>query len=116
MGEVVGLKWSTIDLFNKTITIRHTVTSGSLNGKLHQLAIYKLNQSSYHDTINYILEYLSIAVHMNVYKEFITTTAMYEKVRKLATTEQQQQYENIIKGVLTNEKSIGGYVPSSCAF
>ncbi|WP_348623164.1 hypothetical protein ABFT51_18895 [Paenibacillus peoriae] len=53
---------------------------------------------------------------MNVYKEFITTTAMYEKVRKLATTEQQQQYENIIKGVLTNEKSIGGYVPSSCAF
>ncbi|WP_217989076.1 tyrosine recombinase XerC [Paenibacillus sp. 7541] len=33
-SEVVGLKWSAIDLFNKTITIRHTVTSGSLNGKL----------------------------------------------------------------------------------
>ncbi|MNO29737.1 site-specific tyrosine recombinase XerC [compost metagenome] len=33
-SEVVGLKWSAIDLVNKTITIKHTVTSGSLNGKL----------------------------------------------------------------------------------
>lgn len=33
-SEVVGLKWSAIDLINKTITIKHTVTSGSLNGKL----------------------------------------------------------------------------------
>lgn len=33
-SEVVGLKWSAIDLNNRTITIRHTVTSGSLNGKL----------------------------------------------------------------------------------
>nr|WP_253298079.1 site-specific integrase [Paenibacillus sp. MSJ-34] len=33
-SEVVGLKWSAIDLVKKTITIKHTVTSGSLNGKL----------------------------------------------------------------------------------
>lgn len=33
-SEVVGLKWSAIDLVNKTITIKHTVTSGSLDGKL----------------------------------------------------------------------------------
>ncbi len=33
-SEVVGLKWSAIDLVNKTITIKHTVTTGSLNGKL----------------------------------------------------------------------------------
>lgn len=33
-SEVVGLKWSAIDLVNTTITIKHTVTSGSLNGKL----------------------------------------------------------------------------------
>nr|WP_220094426.1 tyrosine-type recombinase/integrase [Paenibacillus sp. YN15] len=33
-SEALGLKWSAIDLVNKTITIKHTVTSGSLNGKL----------------------------------------------------------------------------------
>ncbi|MBW4084453.1 site-specific integrase [Paenibacillus sp. S150] len=33
-SEVVGLKWSAIDLKNRTITIKHTVTSGSLDGKL----------------------------------------------------------------------------------
>ncbi|WP_211296427.1 site-specific integrase [Paenibacillus donghaensis] len=33
-SEALGLKWSAIDLINKTITIKHTVTSGSLNGKL----------------------------------------------------------------------------------
>lgn len=33
-SEALGLKWSAIDLENKTITIKHTVTSGSLNGKL----------------------------------------------------------------------------------
>jgi hypothetical protein len=77
---------------------------------LHQLAIYTFNKKTYHETINYILEYLSIAVNMGVYKEFITNTAMYEKVRKLATTEQQLRYKNIIKGVLTNEKSIDVFV------
>lgn len=33
-SEALGLKWSAIDLVNKTITIKHTVTSGSLNGRL----------------------------------------------------------------------------------
>lgn len=33
-SEVVGLKWSAIDLISKTITIKHTVTSDSLDGKL----------------------------------------------------------------------------------
>lgn len=33
-SEALGLKWSAIDLVNRTITIKHTVTSGSLNGKL----------------------------------------------------------------------------------
>nr|WP_084165540.1 site-specific integrase [Paenibacillus massiliensis] len=32
-SEVVGLKWSAIDLIHRTITIKHTVTTGSLNGK-----------------------------------------------------------------------------------
>lgn len=32
-SEVVGLKWTAIDLVNRTITIKHTVTSGTLNGK-----------------------------------------------------------------------------------
>ncbi|WP_374019690.1 hypothetical protein ABU162_08520 [Paenibacillus thiaminolyticus] len=32
-SEAVGLKWSAIDLTNRTITIKHTVTSGTLDGK-----------------------------------------------------------------------------------
>lgn len=77
---------------------------------LSQLALYTFNKKSYHDTINYILEYLAIAVNMDVYREFITNAAMYEKVRKLASTEQQLRYEIIIKGVLTNEKNINSHV------
>lgn len=34
-SEVVGLKWSAIDLVNKTITIRQTVTFGSLEWGAH---------------------------------------------------------------------------------
>lgn len=37
-SEVVGLKWSAIDLTNRTITIKHTVTSGTLNGKFIEIA------------------------------------------------------------------------------
>jgi integrase len=33
-SEVVALKWTEIDLINRTITIKHIVTSGSLDGKL----------------------------------------------------------------------------------
>lgn len=31
--ETLGLKWDAIDFENKTITIKHTVTNGTLNGK-----------------------------------------------------------------------------------
>nr|WP_231116961.1 hypothetical protein [Paenibacillus polymyxa] len=31
-SEAVGLKWSAIDLLNWTINIKHTATSGNLNG------------------------------------------------------------------------------------
>ena len=31
--ETLGLKWNAIDFENKTITIKHTVTNGTLNGK-----------------------------------------------------------------------------------
>ncbi|MNW45889.1 site-specific tyrosine recombinase XerC [compost metagenome] len=33
-SEVIGLKWAAIDLVNRTITIKHTVTTGSLDGTL----------------------------------------------------------------------------------
>ena len=36
--EIVGLKWSCIDLQNKTITIKHTVTECSVDGKFQILA------------------------------------------------------------------------------
>ncbi|MNM99136.1 Transposase [compost metagenome] len=33
-SEALGVKWSAIDMVNRTITVKHTVTSASLNGKL----------------------------------------------------------------------------------
>lgn len=36
-SEVVGLKWSAIDLSERTLTIQHTVTSGSLDGKFIEI-------------------------------------------------------------------------------
>lgn len=36
-SEVVGLKWSAIDLTKRTITIQHTVTSGTLDGKFIEI-------------------------------------------------------------------------------
>ncbi|BCG60900.1 DNA-binding protein [Paenibacillus sp. URB8-2] len=79
---------------------------------LHQLSIYNLNQQRYHDTINYIIDYLSIAAKMNVDREFFTTVAMYEAVRAFTSTEQQSMYENILKGVLSDEKNINSIVYS----
>lgn len=36
-SEVVGLKWSAIDLNKRTLTIQHTVTTGSLDGKFIEI-------------------------------------------------------------------------------
>lgn len=36
-SEVVGLKWSAIDLTKRTLTIQHTVTTGSLDGKFIEI-------------------------------------------------------------------------------
>lgn len=33
-SEALGVKWSAIDMVNRTITVKHTVTAGALNGKL----------------------------------------------------------------------------------
>lgn len=33
-SEALGVKWSAIDMVNRTITVKHTVTAASLNGKL----------------------------------------------------------------------------------
>jgi len=47
-SEVVGLKWDAIDFKNKTITIRHTVTSVYVDGKYTTIAKDRTkNKSSY---------------------------------------------------------------------
>lgn len=79
---------------------------------LQQLSFYNLNQQRYPDTINYIIDYLSIAVKMNVDREFFTTIAVYEVLRAFASTEQQSMYENLLKGVLSDEKNISSIVYS----
>lgn len=37
-SEALGLKWSAIVMINRTITVKHTVTTGSLNGQLITIA------------------------------------------------------------------------------
>lgn len=76
---------------------------------LNQLAAYNLNQRRYDVAIKYILDYMQIAVTMDLYREFITTIGMFENVRNLATTEQQIRYQNILQEV-HHEKSISSYI------
>lgn len=37
-SEALGIKWAAIDMVNRTITVKHTVTAASLNGKLITIA------------------------------------------------------------------------------
>ncbi|MEC0182302.1 DNA-binding protein [Paenibacillus peoriae] len=76
---------------------------------LNQLAAYNLNQQRYDIAINYILDYMQIAVTMDLYREFITTIRMFENVRTFATTEQLMKYQNILQEV-HHEKSISSYI------
>jgi hypothetical protein len=76
---------------------------------LNQLAAYNLNQRRYDVAIKYILDYMQIAVTMDLYREFITTIGMFENIRTLATTEQLMEYQNILQGV-HHEKSISSYI------
>ena len=47
-SEVIGIKWSAIDFEEKTITIKHTVGYGNINGKVQFIFEDKTkNQSSY---------------------------------------------------------------------
>ncbi|AZK45821.1 DNA-binding protein [Paenibacillus lentus] len=79
---------------------------------LNQLAIYSLNKKRYLETINYILDYFTFAVNIDLSREFITSLSMYESVRSFASPGQQQRYNHILKGVLLNEKNINHHVSS----
>ncbi len=50
-NEVIGLKWSAIDLKNKTITINHTVTTESLDGKLITIEKDRTKNKASHRTL-----------------------------------------------------------------
>lgn len=76
---------------------------------LNQLAAYSLNQRRNDIAINYMLDYMQIAVTMDLYREFFTIIAMFENVRSLATTEQLSKYKNILQEV-HHEKSISSYI------
>ena len=63
-SEVLGLKWDAFDFDNKTITIKHTVTIGKINGKRQIYSKDRIkNKSSYRtlplidDIANRLLEF-----------------------------------------------------------
>lgn len=45
-SEALGVKWSSIDFVNKTITVRHVVTDIYLNGKCHHISKDKTKSKS----------------------------------------------------------------------
>ncbi|MEC0182001.1 DNA-binding protein [Paenibacillus peoriae] len=77
---------------------------------LNQLAIYNLNHLRYGGAIDYILEFMRIAVTINLHKEIITIISMFDAIRSYATSEQQLKYQNILRGVLLNEENISNYI------
>lgn len=70
-SEVVGLKWSAVDFTYKTITIRHTVTSATIDGK-----------------------YMQIRKDRAKNKKSIRTLPLFENIEKMLLSMKQQQQEN----------------------
>jgi len=74
-SEVVGLKWSAIDLNNRTITIRHTVTSGSLNGKLITIEKDRTKNKASRRTLPLVDAFYELLIRLKVEQE--TNRALY---------------------------------------
>lgn len=68
-SEVVGLKWSAIDLVNKTITIKHTVTSGSINGKLITIEKDRTKNKASLRTLPLVAAFYDLLVQMKEQQE-----------------------------------------------
>lgn len=70
-SEVVGLKWSAVDFIYKTITVRHTVTSTSIDGK-----------------------YVQIRKDRAKNKKSIRTLPLFENIEKMLLSMKREQEEN----------------------
>jgi integrase len=68
-SEVVGLKWSAIDLVNKTIIIKHTVTTGSLDGKLITIESDDTKNDPSRRTLPLVDAFYDLLVHLKQQQE-----------------------------------------------
>ncbi|WP_018885764.1 tyrosine-type recombinase/integrase [Paenibacillus massiliensis] len=68
-SEVVGLKWSAIDLMNRTITIKHTVTSGTLDGKFIEIEKDRTKNKASRRTLPLVDKFYEILMCMKEQQE-----------------------------------------------
>lgn len=68
-SEVVGLKWSAIDLVNRTITIKHTVTSGTLDGKFIEIESDRTKNKASRRTLPLVDTFYELLIRMKEQQE-----------------------------------------------
>lgn len=68
-SEVIGLKWSAIDLVNKTITVKHTVTTGSLDGKLITISKDRTKNKSSRRTLPLVDAFYDLLISLKQQQE-----------------------------------------------
>lgn len=68
-SEVVGLKWSAIDLVNRTITIKHTVTSGTLDGKFIEIESDRTKNKASRRTLPLVDTFYDLLIRMKEQQE-----------------------------------------------
>lgn len=68
-SEVLGLKWTAIDMENRTITIKHTVTAGSLDGKLITIAKDRTKNKASRRTLPLVDAFYELLVRLKELQE-----------------------------------------------
>ncbi|MFM9280524.1 site-specific integrase [Paenibacillus jiagnxiensis] len=68
-SEVIGLKWPAIDLINKTISIKHTVTTGSFDGKLITIEKDRTKNKSSRRTLPLVDAFYDLLVRLKQQQE-----------------------------------------------
>ncbi|MNW51059.1 Transposase [compost metagenome] len=68
-SEVVGLKWSAINLDNRTITIKHTVTSGTLDGKFIEIESDRTKNKASRRTLPLVDTFYDLLIRMKEQQE-----------------------------------------------
>ncbi|KJD42478.1 hypothetical protein [Paenibacillus terrae] len=73
---------------------------------LYELSIYLIKKKKFADAIQHILSFLVSPSTINNKADVIKFVSLFEALRKYASAEQTEQYQNIFKEMVRNEKGI----------